>query len=712
MGAAFDEADGFVLTAAQRTTVRLGNLLCLLAHNGKPLTRGEIFQRIPEYGLAKSSDSAVKMFERDKNLLRALGVNVQSFAEQGDNKVTRYAVPESAAAASVAEFNESELVLLHAAAQVWQGEGLREEARNADLKILGMLAAQGIHGLLATQSMGVVSPVFHPLWEAIQAGVCVTFSYRVPQHELPVQRQVAPLRLVQVERRWHLLAWDLERAASRVFLLERISGQVQRLAQRVTAEMRGWARDATAELVRYGHAHPAVVAVRAGSAAARLLASRGREVEVTVGQLDAGIAALGDELLFLELPLYDVQVLARELAGFASAVRVVSPPALREAVVQVLSAVVEQHSVAATGAAGVAGAAAGAVEGQDAAAQKRFPRAPSANAPERLALLLAVVNILQLEHRVPVAEMASRLGVQPADIRAIAHLLAYVGVPDELGEPAVDASLLVDLDELAETDTLVFLGDSELEFVPAFTAGEAEALRAGLELLRGELPAERIPAVDALVSRLAPTAGETAISLVSQEGRDVSELGQLCRDACAAGKLLRFVYTDLQGRRSEREVFPLALWSDGERQFLRAYCFTRHAERNFWLAQMGNTVTVPLPYELGAEVKSWQATHRVQESGAAHSAVFANVSPLAWRRIAAFTPERFARLADGTLQVKVAAWNEHTPVRLVSAVPGEITIVRPAQARRHVAEYFAAQLAAWGEAGDSGTAAAKFFNSG
>jgi proteasome accessory factor B len=85
---------------------------------------------------------------------------------------------------------------------------------------------------------------------------------------------VAPLRLHRVDGRWHLISWDLDRAADRVFLLSRISGEVRVAAERFDPALRERGEPAIAALLALREQRRAEVLVRCGSVAEARLAPR------------------------------------------------------------------------------------------------------------------------------------------------------------------------------------------------------------------------------------------------------------------------------------------------------------------------------------------------------------------------------------------------------------------------------------------------------
>jgi predicted DNA-binding transcriptional regulator YafY len=139
-------------------------------------------------------------------------------------------------------------------------------------------------------------------------------------------------------------------------------------------------------------------------------------------------------------------------------------------------------------------------------------------------------------------------------------------------------------------------------FLPplAFDAGEAAAILLGLRfaLRRGDgaLAASAASARSKLVAvlpALFDDAASTACPLLvaPPAGQQATALG-IVRDALARERKLRIHYVSLDGGRSERVVWPVAIgWFD-EVELLAAWCETRGAFRTFRVDRIGRAETV------------------------------------------------------------------------------------------------------------------------
>ncbi|WP_460774366.1 helix-turn-helix transcriptional regulator [Microbacterium sp. GXF7504] len=268
-----------------------------------------------------SKDALEKMFERDKESLRQLGVPIETIgdhADPDDLREARYRIPTSEyALPEDIAFTPAEIALLHLAGGVWESSSMSAEARSGLRKIraLGDTVDEQIIGY--APRLNVHDAAFAPLQRAIEQTRVVVFHYLKPGEQAPKRRRVRPLALVDYEARWHVLADDLDAGAERTFLLSRITGPVETTRERFDPSLREGAGDrALAGLAAVAARQVAHLEVHPGTEAALRLRRRARPAEQG-----------------LDVPYVDAHVFADELASYGPEVRVVAPQDLRDLVV-------------------------------------------------------------------------------------------------------------------------------------------------------------------------------------------------------------------------------------------------------------------------------------------------------------------------------------------------------------------------------------------
>jgi proteasome accessory factor B len=322
------------MQAAVPVEERLFSLVLALLATETGLTKNEILSTVQGYRqrFTAGGDNAnlERQFERDKDDIRDLGVPLETLDSPGDagnNQTLRYRIPKGAyELPDDVSFTPEETALLNLAAMVWREGSLSGESRRALLKLrsLGVTADEPLLGY--APRIRLRDAAFDPLDAAIRKNLRVRFQYLKPGEEHATDRDVIPLALVQYQGRWHLSAEELD-GERKVFLLRRIVGAVT-AGKAITMPPGDHAAEALAGLAEVWERNVAELEVQPGSDAATRLANRdGAEVN-------------GERAV---LHFVDLNILADELSGFGPEVRVLSPIALREAVVERLRGVVAAH---------------------------------------------------------------------------------------------------------------------------------------------------------------------------------------------------------------------------------------------------------------------------------------------------------------------------------------------------------------------------------
>ena len=336
---------------------RLFSLVLALVVSPFGATKRELLSSV--YGYAdryrhgEISPALEKQFERDKEQLRSLGIHIDAFEDPGDvgnNQLTRYRISkELLQFPADLRFTERELMLLRLAALAWSEGSLSAESRRAAMKLEALGAGLDVQHLGVAPRLGSAEPAAAPLQRAIDAGRAVTFAYRLPGRDASLLRKVAPLRLHRAEGRWHLVSWDLERDAARTFLLARIEGRVQQLAEPFDPELRMRADAAVADLEQLRAQRRAVLCVRRGSIAEARLSARS-------GGMPDPTPCGADDHRGIEVGVLDLHIFANELIGYGADVSVCEPAQLRDLVVDGLRRIAEVHAPVRASGAGAADA--------------------------------------------------------------------------------------------------------------------------------------------------------------------------------------------------------------------------------------------------------------------------------------------------------------------------------------------------------------------
>lgn len=334
---------------------RVFSLVLALVASPEGLTKRQLLSSVygysDRYDPARPSVAIERQFERDKDQLRALGIPVDTIdspLEPGNNQLTRYRISkERLQFPDDLRFSERELMLLRVAALAWSEGSLNAESRRAAMKLEALGAGLDVQQLGVAPRLGTAEPAAGPLQRAIDDGRIVRFDYINPGRSAPLERRVAPLGLHRADGRWHLIAWDLERDAGRVYLLSRIDGAVRIGSEAYAPGLREHADRLVAELLDQRERHVATVSVRRGSVAEARLGARARNVEAAGAASVDGSAHSGASVE-MTIDALDPHVLADELVAFGPDVVVRAPASLRDLVVGRICAVAGAHDAGRT----------------------------------------------------------------------------------------------------------------------------------------------------------------------------------------------------------------------------------------------------------------------------------------------------------------------------------------------------------------------------
>lgn len=211
---------------ASRKNERLINLTIALLATKRYLTKSEIFRTIEGY--EGSSESKERMFERDKDDLRRIGIVIDvRGVDPGFEDEPGYRIHPDTYSLNLGELNGTEIALLSLAAEAWRGAALGEPAQSALVKLRSLGIASDFDALPnLSPKLNVSSPNFVPLTRAIADRVTITFKYFSAQLHEEI-RTVNPFGLGSRHGNWYLVAFDNDRTDIRTFRLDRIASLVE-----------------------------------------------------------------------------------------------------------------------------------------------------------------------------------------------------------------------------------------------------------------------------------------------------------------------------------------------------------------------------------------------------------------------------------------------------------------------------------------------------
>ena len=208
-----------------RKIERLINLTIALLATKRYLTKSEIFTSVEGY--EGSAETKERMFERDKDDLRSLGIEIEvgSF-DPLFNDEAGYRIKQEKYQFELSDITSTEVSLLSLAAQAWQEASFGDVAQKALLKLrsIGVPSDElnipgAIHRLDdGGQDLALIS-------RAIAQHQLLSFNYLDPLMNQDM-RKVVPIALSARSGHWYLSGVDQDVQEIRTFRIDRIKGEI------------------------------------------------------------------------------------------------------------------------------------------------------------------------------------------------------------------------------------------------------------------------------------------------------------------------------------------------------------------------------------------------------------------------------------------------------------------------------------------------------
>src|SRR3954447_12166265 len=178
--------------SATAKTERLLNLVICLLYTRKPLSKAKIRDAVPQYGLTASTEAFDRMFERDKDELRDLGIPLVTepldayFDDEPGYRIDgrEYALPEIS-------FEPDELAVLGLASRAWAQASLAGPAAQALRKLHAAGVERDDASLIGSEprlrtapgpgrrrGRPPAEPAFEPVKTAVVKRRPIRFTYR------------------------------------------------------------------------------------------------------------------------------------------------------------------------------------------------------------------------------------------------------------------------------------------------------------------------------------------------------------------------------------------------------------------------------------------------------------------------------------------------------------------------------------------------------
>ena len=301
--------------------------ICLLVARTN-ITKERIRQAVEGYH-DLSDEAFNRMFDRDKEELRVLGVPIEvASVERGFDDEVGYRIPRDKFELPEVTLEADEAAVVGLAARVWQHARLAS-ATSQGLRKLRAAGVEVDESALAILEPQLVSdePAFDAVLEAVTDRIPIGFEYRAGGATETTSRRFEPWGIGSWHGHWYVVGHDRDKEAPRMFRVSRIVGEVTTLG--VPGEVVPPAdldvRALVARLAPNGPQGRATVRVRSGKGGSlRRRATAARPVDEQWTEID--------------VPFASGSSLAEELVSYGPDVMVVTPDEVRKAVVRRLVA--------------------------------------------------------------------------------------------------------------------------------------------------------------------------------------------------------------------------------------------------------------------------------------------------------------------------------------------------------------------------------------
>ncbi|GAB2696642.1 helix-turn-helix transcriptional regulator [Nocardia thraciensis] len=324
---------------------RLMNLVIALLSTRQFLTAERIRESVAGYEDSASDEAFSRMFERDKNELRDLGIPLEVGAVNRYSGQEGYRINRDAYELPDIDLTSEEAAAVAVAVQLWESPELATAAEGALLK----LRAAGIHveSDAALASVPAVpartrgsEAALGKLLAAIDAGRAVRFEHRMSHSAPYLMRDVEPWGVVTHHGRWYLVGHDRDRDATRTFRLSRIGDDVTAYGPG-NAVHKPEGLDLRTIVTQVTGASQVT-----GTATVWVAEGRGQDVRrLGAAVEERGIG--GRPGTIVEVPVRSRDWLARLITGLGPDALVLAPADLRADVIERLRSVLERTEVSA-----------------------------------------------------------------------------------------------------------------------------------------------------------------------------------------------------------------------------------------------------------------------------------------------------------------------------------------------------------------------------
>ena len=204
---------------------RILNLFFVLLNTNRPLSRSELKQKVSGYGESESETAFERMFERDKDELRTIGIRIQTLPIDPlfDDELG-YKIDPSVFLTKQTSWTDEERYILNLASALWHETEFKDQAKVANIKVGSLVITESD---LFTQNLQGSIDLYKTLLLALQKRDVISFAYLANDEDTPTQRKIIPRKLYRKDRFWYLEGFDTKTSLIKNYQIDRIFGDIK-----------------------------------------------------------------------------------------------------------------------------------------------------------------------------------------------------------------------------------------------------------------------------------------------------------------------------------------------------------------------------------------------------------------------------------------------------------------------------------------------------
>ncbi|GGD79100.1 helix-turn-helix transcriptional regulator [Microbacterium murale] len=216
-------------------------------------------------------------------------------------------------------------------------------------------------------------------------------------------------------------------------------------------------------------------------------------------------------------------------------------------------------------------------------------------ASDRVRAYLTLVPYLLERGQVSLAEAADEFGVSVDEMRSMVEKLTVIGLPGDAGYWQQPHEMFdINWDLLDEEGVIEITNDVGLRRVPRFTAREAAALLAGLQVVAAVPAVSNSGLVAGLLAKLSRASANAPAEVVIAPDA-VDAVRDAVSNALSRKVAVSFRYQAPDAAATTRTVDPVQVLITGGQWYLQGWCHLRQAMRTFHLDRVSEPELTDIP---------------------------------------------------------------------------------------------------------------------